>query len=153
MSMEHWLEEAMVATNKLLRLVPASFLEGCIGECHKKGVQLQTIASTSHQLGLANIDKLAVWKEAIPHPNQMLSDQPEVSAFKNEYELSIERCRFLSCYLIGMTKEIPVDLDWQPDEGVAGALGGIVGGLVGKSTAIKEQEQEERHGDSHSNPT
>jgi hypothetical protein len=148
---EEWLEEAMVATNRLLRLVPTSFLKDCIGGCRRQGVSLQSIAGASHRLGLIDTDRLAVWQETIPHPGLMLPQQPEITAFQADYGSSIERCRFLSHYLMGITKEIPVDLNWQPDENVTGALGRIVGELAGQSASIEEKEKEGIYGDSHSN--
>ncbi len=148
---EEWLEETLVTTNKLLRLVPSSVLERCVDKCHRLGLSLQTIATVSHQLGLVDTEKLAVWKEAIPNPGLTLPSWPGVSAFKQENKPSIERCRFLGHYLIGAAKDIPVTLDWQPDENVAKGLGRVVGGLVGQITNIKEKEREEKNGNGNSN--
>lgn len=151
MGTEEWLEEALVTTNRLLHVVPSSILQGCVRECRRQGVSLEKIANVSHQLGLVDTEKLAAWKEAIPNPGLTLPSRPEVSAFKQENKPSIERFRFLAHYLIGTVKEIPVALDWQPDENVAKGLSRVLGGLMGQVANIKEKEQEEKNGNSNSN--
>jgi hypothetical protein len=152
MDTEEWLEEAMGTTNRLLRLVPASFLKECIGGCRRQGVSLEAIAGAGHQLGLIDSDRLAVLQERIARPGPALSRQPGLSAFKTGHRSGIERCRFLGYYLMGVTREIPVELNWQPDEKVSGILGGIVGELAGKDRAVEDKDEEGKHGDSHSNP-
>jgi len=152
MGTEEWLEEALVTTNKLLRLVPSSVLEGCVKECRRQGVSLETIANVGHQLGLADTEKLAAWKEVIPEPRLTLPTRPEVSAFKQGHKPSIERYRLLAYYLIGAAKEIPVALDWQRDENVAKELGRVFGVLMGQITNIEEEERKEnKNGNGNSN--
>ena len=150
---EEWLEEALVTTNRLLRVVPSSILQGSVQECRRQGVSLETIANASHQLGLVDIAKLAEWKKEIPEPRLTLPSRPEVSAFKRNHKPSIERYRFLAHYLIGTMKEIPVALDWQPGENVAKGLGRVIGGLMGPIANIKEKEREENNGNINSNST
>ena len=151
MEAEQWLKEALLTTNRLLRLVPSSVLERCVDECHRQGISLQTIAAVGHQLGLVDTEKLATWKEAIPEPHLTLPSRPEVSAFKQDHKPSIERCRFLAHYLMSTAKEIPVALDWQRDENAAKELGRVIGGLMGQITNIEEERKENKNGNRNSN--
>lgn len=150
---EKWLEEGLLTTNRLVRLMPSSVLQRCIDECHKKGISLQTIANVSHQLGLVDATKLATWKEVIPQPYLTLPSWPGLSVFKEDNKASIERCRFLAHYLIGAVKEILVSVDWQPQENVAKELGRVIVPLTGQIANINEERKENENGNRDSNST
>ncbi|GEM_PF-3827960 len=150
MEMEQWLEDAMVVTNKSLRLMPSSVFKRCLESCRNEGASLVTIARAGSQLGLVDETKLPKLKESIPEPGKTPPTDKEILAFKHNYATQIEAYRFWLHYTTGAAKEIPVVVDFQEiDQKAAADLNRVLGRLTREATTNRgESEKETKHGDS-----
>lgn len=145
MEIEQWLEEAMVMTNRSLRLIPSSVLKECIESCRAHGTSLVAIARASSQLGLVNEEKLLYLKERIPEPHVTPPSREQVLAFKKSYQTNVGAAHFLFNYLIGVARQIPVMLDFHtPDEKATEDLSRVLGSLVRKT--IKDNSESPKEG-------
>jgi hypothetical protein len=135
MDIEQWLEEAMVITNRSLRLMPSSVFRQCVESCRSKGASLVAVARAGSQLGLVDEAKLLQLKERIPEPSKTPPTHEEILAYKRNLATQIETCRFWMNYMIGASKEIPVIMDLQPtdekdDELIRRVMGNLVGQIL-----------------------
>jgi hypothetical protein len=154
METEQWLEEAMVITNKSLRLMPSRLFRQCLDSCRDRGLSLVAIASVGNQLGLIDEKKLLELKESIPEPNKTPPRPADVVATKQTYRRDIDTCRFYMNSMIGIAKEIPVIVDSQPpDEKANEQVREVVEDLarqVMRSNDIAREEGKDEKGDNNS---
>jgi hypothetical protein len=142
MEMEQWLEEAMVVTNRALRLMPSSVFNGCLETCRREGASLEAIASAGNKVGLADRTKLLELKERNPEPCVTPPTQEEVVAFKKEHQTIVEFSRFLVSYLVSAEKEVKVALDFQPlDEEAARGFGRALESLMRQTPSSDKAEE------------
>ena len=130
METEQWLEEAMLMTNRSLRLVPDSVLRQSMKSCREHGVSLVSMESAGNQMGVIDGGRVAELQERIPEPAKTRPQPNDIRATKQTCRVEIESCRFWINCMMGATKEIPVIFDLQPtdqktDEHIRGILGDL----------------------------
>ena len=155
MEIEQWLEEAMIITNKALRLIPSSVFKQCLETCRREGVSLEAIVNAGNEVGLVNKAKLLEFKERIAQPRVTPPSQEEVLAVKRNYQPSIEASRLLANYFIGAAKQIPVTLDFQAlDEKAAKGFGKVMESLMRQAANNNKTDKtkEDKDGDRNNNP-
>jgi len=128
METEQWLEEAVLMTNRSLRLVPDSVLRQSMKSCREHGVSLMSMAGAGNQMGVIDREKVTELQERIPEPAKTRPQPNDVRATKQTCRVEIESCRFWINCMMGATKEMPVIFDLQPtdqktDENIRGILG------------------------------
>ncbi len=139
METEQWLEEAVLMTNRSLRLVPASVLRQSSQSCREHGVSLMSMAGAGNQVGLIDVEKVTELQERIPEPAKIRPQANDVCATKQTRRVEIESCRFWINCMMGATKEIPVIFDLQPtDEKTDKNIGRILGDLADR---IKQDDK------------
>ncbi len=130
METEQWLEEAVLMTNRSLRLVPASVLRQSIKSGREHGAALVSMAGAGNQMGVIDGGKVTELQERIPEPAKIRPQPNDVRATKQTCRVEIESCRFWINCMMGATKEMPVIFDLQPtdqktDENIRGILGDL----------------------------
>lgn len=130
METEQWLEEAILATNKSLRLVPNSILRQSIKSCRENGVSLVSLESAGNQVRMIDRERVTDLQERIPEPAETRPQPNDVKAIKQTYRKEIESCRFWINCMMGATKEMPVIFDLQPtdqktDENIKRIIGNL----------------------------
>lgn len=116
METEQWLEEAVLTTNKSLRLVPDRILRESIKSCRENGVSLVSVKGTFSQAGMIDGEKVAELQERIPEPSRTRPQPDEVKTIRQMYRKEIESCRFWANCMMGAIKEMPVIFDLQPTD-------------------------------------
>jgi hypothetical protein len=139
METEQWLEEAILITNKSLRLLPDGYLRKSIKFWRERGVALESMATAGNDLGLVDLDQIKGIKERIPEPSDARLPPDDLRAMRKAHRAEIESCRFLMNYMMGATREIPVVFDFQPtdkkdDENIRRILGGMADRIIKDET-------------------
>ncbi len=130
METEQWLEEAVLTTNRSLRLVPDGVLRQSMKSCREYGISLVSLESAGNQIGVIDGEKVTELRERIPEPAKTRPQPNDVRATKQRCRVEIESCRFWINCMMGATKEIPVIFDLQPtdqktNENIRGILGNL----------------------------
>lgn len=128
MENEQWLEEAMLMTNRSLRLIPDIYLRQSIKSWREHGIPLVSVASAGNQMRLIDEERINELKERIPEPSNTRPRPDDVRTTRKTLKAEIESCRFLMNCMIGATRELPVIFDLQPtdakdDENIRRILG------------------------------
>jgi len=116
METEQWLEQAMLMTNKSMRLIPDGVLRQSIKSCREYDISLESMASASSQMGLIDEERISEFKERIPEPSYARPRPDDVKAIRKTHQSEIESCRFWINCMIGAMREIPVIFDLQPTD-------------------------------------
>ncbi len=144
MEMERWLEEAMVITNKSLRLMPSSVFKEHQEWRRGKGISVETVAKVCNQLGFTKVDEaqLLRFKEVIPSLATLSQDQ--IGAYKENNQATVQAAQFLVNYFIGVAKEIPVTIDFRTlDERSDKDVRKVLRALVQDASSPTQQKQKE----------
>ena len=144
METEQWLEEAILITNRSMRLMPDGVLRQSIESCREYGISLESVASTGYQMKLIDGEKINELKGRIPEPSKARPRPDDVKAIRKTHQAEIESCRFWINCMIGATREIPVIFDLQPtDEKDDANIRRIVGDMADR---IIQDEKKSRKG-------
>ena len=149
METEQWLEEAMLMTNKSLRLIPDGYLRQSIKSCREYGISLESAASAGGLMGLIDGERISELKERNPEPSNTKPRPNDVRATRKTHQVEIESCRFLMNCMMGATREIPGIFDLQPtdekdDENIKRILGDM-------ADRIKQDEKKSHNGGENGN--
>jgi len=151
MEMEQWLEDAMVIVNKWFSLMPSRVLKQCIELCHEAGWSLVSLARAGSEIGLVREVKLLELKDKIPAPLTIRPSREELLTLKNTHEAGLESARFLVNYSIGVSREIPVTMNFNKLDGRdARDFHSVVCALVGQTTRCDGQEEQKETSDGNS---
>jgi len=132
METEQWLEQAILITNRSMRLMPDGVLRQSIESCRERGISLESMAGAGNQMGLIDEEKITELQERITEPSNIRPRPDDVLAIRKTNQVEIETCRFWINCMIGATREIPVIFDFQPtDEKDDESIRRIVGGMAG----------------------
>ena len=144
METEQWLEEAMLITNRSIRLMPDGVLRQSIESCREYGISLESVASTGYQMKLIDGEEITELKGRIPEPSKARPQPDDVRAIRKRHQVEIESCRFWMNCMMGATREIPVIFDLQPtDEKDNEHIRRIVGDMADR---IMHGEKKSRNG-------
>jgi len=144
METEQWLEQAMLMTNRSMRLIPDGVLRQSIKSCREYGISLESMANASNQMRLIDGEKITEFQERIPEPSNTRPRPDDVRAIRKTYQVEIETCRFWMNCMLGATREIPVIFDFQPtDEKDDDNIRRIVGDMADR---IIQDEKKSRNG-------
>jgi len=146
METEQWLEQAMLMTNRSMRLIPDGVLRQSIKSCREYGIPLESMASVGNQMRLIDEEKITELKERIPKPSNIRPRPDHVKAIRKTHQVKIETCRFWMNCMLGATREIPVIFDFQPtDEKDDESIRRIVGGMADR--IIQDEKKFHKGGD------
>jgi len=131
METEQWLEQAILITNRSMRLMPDGVLRQSIESCRERGISLESMAGAGNQMGLIDEEKITELQERITEPSNIRPRPDDVLAIRKTNQVEIETCRFWINCMMGATREIPVIFDFQPtDEKDDESIRRIVGGMA-----------------------
>ena len=151
MEMEQWLEDAMVVTNKSLRLMPSRVLKECLDSCRKGSGSLVALVGAGSQLGVVDRATLQRLKERIPEPLAIRPNREELLALKETHQAGVEAARFWVNYFIGATREMPAAVNFRSfDERSAHDFHRVLHALVGQTTRCDGQEEQKEASDGNS---
>ena len=144
METEQWLEQAMLMTNKSMRLIPDGVLRQSIKSCREHGISLESVASVSNQMRLIDREKITELKERVPEPSAARPRPDDVQSIRKTHQAEIESCRFWMNCMLGATREIPVIFDLHPtDEKDDANIRRIVGDMADR---IMQDEKKSHKG-------
>lgn len=135
METEQWLEEAMLMTNRSLRLMPDRYLRETIKSCREQGVTLESVANASSQVRLVDKEQITGCKERILEPSSTRPRPDELRVIRKILRTETESCRFWLNSVMGGTRELPVIFDLQPtdekdDENIRRILGDMANRIM-----------------------
>jgi hypothetical protein len=149
METEQWLEEAMLMTNRSLRLIPDGYLRETIKSCRKQGITLESVASAGSQVRLIDEERISEFKDKIPEPSNTRPRPDDLRAIRKTLRVEIDSCRFWINCVIGATREFPVIFDLQPtDEKDDENIRRIMGDMADR---IMQDEKQSNEGDEDGN--
>jgi len=144
METEQWLEQAMLITNRSMRLIPDGVLRQSIKSCREHGISLESVASVSNQMRLIDREKITELKERVPEPSATRPRPDDVQSIRKTHQVEIESCRFWMNCMLGATREIPVIFDLHPtDEKDDANIRRIVGDMADR---IMQDEKKSHKG-------
>ena len=146
MKTEQWLEQAMLMTNRSIRLIPDGVLRQSIKSCREYGIPLESMAGAGNQMRLIDEEKITELRERIPKPSNIRPRPDHVKAIRKTHQVKIETYRFWMNCMIGATREIPVIFDLQPtDEKDDDNIRRIVGGMADR--IIQDEKKSHKGGE------